>query len=173
LAFLTKTKDRNLALLLGRALDAQKFFHDVNYEHRLRDSRQELYRFTEHINVRHSQLLPSPPQNDSSIAEEDDVSEFNYPTTTNDGNHPNGVFTLLLTCYSPTCSREKLCYSVFCPRRLEQVRGPIQRMPKKRLSLSNHRHLFRIASKKCQSPESNPSIQQQIITGRKGNEKGG
>ncbi|KAI8342756.1 CNH domain-containing protein [Chlamydoabsidia padenii] len=123
LAFLTKTKDRNLALLLGRALDAQKFFHDVNYEHRLRDSRQELYRFTEHINVRHSQLLTIPDHQDSGANEEDDVSEINYPSSklkSNDDNHPNGVFTLLLTCYSPTCSREKLCYSVFCPRRLEQ-----------------------------------------------------
>ncbi|KAI8081492.1 CNH domain-containing protein [Halteromyces radiatus] len=130
LAFLTKTKDRNLALLLGRALDAQKFFHDVNYEHRLRDSRQELYRFTERINVRHSQL---PSMTDEGIStsfkpdsvtngEEDDISEVNYPALqqTTDDHHPNGVFTLLTNCYSPTCTREKLCYSVFCPRRLEQ-----------------------------------------------------
>ncbi|ORZ13608.1 hypothetical protein BCR42DRAFT_67188 [Absidia repens] len=137
LALLTKTKDRNLALLLGRALDAQKFFHDVNYEHRLRDSRNELYRFTEHINVRYSMLppvteddTPLQHQNDSSIgttmtADDDDITELNFSMgrsqhTNNDGNHPNGVFTLLSNCYSPTCTREKLCYSVFCPRRLEQ-----------------------------------------------------
>jgi hypothetical protein len=30
-----------------------------------------------------------------------------------------GVFTLLTDCYSPTCSRDSLCYSINCPRRLE------------------------------------------------------
>ena len=34
---------------------------------------------------------------------------------------PNGVFTLLTECYSPTCTRDKLCYSIACPRRLEQM----------------------------------------------------
>ncbi|KAJ7730635.1 hypothetical protein B0H14DRAFT_2998844 [Mycena olivaceomarginata] len=33
---------------------------------------------------------------------------------------PSGVFTLLADCYSPTCSRDQLCYSIACPRRLEQ-----------------------------------------------------
>jgi RHO1 GDP-GTP exchange protein 1/2 len=28
---------------------------------------------------------------------------------------------LLTECYSPTCTREKLCYSIACPRRLEQM----------------------------------------------------
>ncbi|KAK5004570.1 RHO1 GDP-GTP exchange protein 2, partial [Cryomyces antarcticus] len=32
----------------------------------------------------------------------------------------NGVFTLLTECYSPTCTRDRLCYSIACPRRLEQ-----------------------------------------------------
>lgn len=45
IAYIVKTTDRNLALLLGRALDAQKFFHDVTYDHRLRDSASELYQF--------------------------------------------------------------------------------------------------------------------------------
>ena len=45
IAYIIKTTDRNLALLLGRALDAQKFFHDVTYDHRLRDSPHELYQF--------------------------------------------------------------------------------------------------------------------------------
>lgn len=45
LAQIIKTTDRNLALLLGRALDAQKFFHDVTYDHRLRDSANEVYQF--------------------------------------------------------------------------------------------------------------------------------
>jgi hypothetical protein len=52
IAYVIKTTDRNLALLLGRALDAQKFFHDVTYDHRLRDSANELYQFRT--------ILPSP-----------------------------------------------------------------------------------------------------------------
>ncbi|KAF9894545.1 RHO1 GDP-GTP exchange protein 2 [Aspergillus nanangensis] len=85
-----KTNDRNLALLLGRALDAQKFFHDVTYDHRLRDAPGELYQFKE------------------TMAEESPSSDV------------NGVFTLLTECYGPTCTRESLCYSIACPRRLEQ-----------------------------------------------------
>ena len=45
IAYIIKTTDRNLALLLGRALDAQKFFHAVTYDHRLRDSSHDLYQF--------------------------------------------------------------------------------------------------------------------------------
>lgn len=82
-----RTRDRNLALLLGRALDAQKFFHDVTYDNRLRDSQNEVYQFNE-----------------------DETTTVPV----------NGVFTLLTDCYSPTCTRDKLCYSITCPRRLEQ-----------------------------------------------------
>lgn len=92
IAYIIKTTDRNLALLLGRALDAQKFFHDVTYEHRLRDAPGEVYQFKETIG--------------------DD-------NTSKTGN-VNGVFTLLTECYSPTCTKDQLCYSIACPRRLEQ-----------------------------------------------------
>ncbi|KAL9086074.1 MAG: hypothetical protein Q9165_007286 [Trypethelium subeluteriae] len=88
IAYIIKTTDRNLALLLGRSLDAQKFFHDVTYNHRLRDSSGELYRFRE--------------------------------TMLEETSEVNGVFTLLTDCYSPTCTRDRLCYSIACPRRLEQ-----------------------------------------------------
>ncbi|EMC94211.1 hypothetical protein BAUCODRAFT_26388 [Baudoinia panamericana UAMH 10762] len=88
IAYIIRTSDRNLALLLGRSLDAQKFFHDVEYTHRLRDSPNEIYQFKETLNE-----------------EAPDV---------------NGVFTLLTECYSPTCNRDNLCYSIACPRRLEQ-----------------------------------------------------
>ncbi|KAI5861073.1 CNH-domain-containing protein [Durotheca rogersii] len=92
LSYIIRTTDRNLALLLGRALDAQKFFHDVTYEHRLRDSTSEMYQFRE-------TLMDEPEEK-----------------------HPvNGVFVLLSECYSPTCTRDQLCYSIACPRRLEQV----------------------------------------------------
>ncbi|KEY68741.1 hypothetical protein S7711_00612 [Stachybotrys chartarum IBT 7711] len=92
LSYIIRTTDRNLALLLGRALDAQKFFHDVTYEHRLRDSQSEMYQFRESLM--------------------DEVEEKS-PV--------NGVFVLLSECYSPTCTRDQLCYSIACPRRLEQV----------------------------------------------------
>lgn len=88
IAFIIRTSDRNLALLLGRSLDAQKFFHEVAYAHRLRDSPNEIYQFKEG-------LVEEPPE-------------------------VNGVFTLLTECYSPTCTRDYLCYSIACPRRLEQ-----------------------------------------------------
>jgi hypothetical protein len=88
IAYIIKTTDRNLALLLGRSLDAQRFFHDVTYAHRLRDSTNEVYQFQETM-----------------MEEQAEV---------------NGVFTLLTECYSPTCTRDRLCYSIACPRRLEQ-----------------------------------------------------
>ncbi|KAI1000543.1 Rho1 guanine nucleotide exchange factor 1 [Podosphaera aphanis] len=91
ISYIIKTTDRNLALLLGRALDAQKFFHDVTYDHRLRDSTTEMYQFRE-------TMMDEPH-------EAPDV---------------NGVFVLLTECYSPTCTRDQLCYSIACPRRLEQ-----------------------------------------------------
>ncbi|KAF3480102.1 uncharacterized protein GIQ15_05449 [Arthroderma uncinatum] len=90
ISYIIKTTDRNLALLLGRALDAQKLFHDVTYDHRLRDAPGELYQFRE------------------TMGEESPVNDV------------NGVFTLLTECYSPTCTRDQLCYSIACPRRLEQ-----------------------------------------------------
>ncbi|KAI1069568.1 hypothetical protein LB507_008358 [Fusarium sp. FIESC RH6] len=92
LSYIIRTTDRNLALLLGRALDAQKFFHDVTYEHRLRDSQSEMYQFRE--------TLMDEPEDKPAV---------------------NGVFVLLSECYSPTCTRDQLCYSIACPRRLEQV----------------------------------------------------
>jgi RHO1 GDP-GTP exchange protein 1/2 len=90
IAYIIKTTDRNLALLLGRALDAQKFFHDVTYDHRLRDAPGEVYQFKE------------------TMGEEASSKDV------------NGVFTLLTECYSPTCTKDHLCYSIACPRRLEQ-----------------------------------------------------
>lgn len=93
IAYIITTTDRNLALLLGRALDAQKFFHDVTYDHRLRDTHNEIYQFNE-------------------IVDGNEESQASVPV--------NGVFTLLTECYSPTCTPNKLCYSIICPRRLEQ-----------------------------------------------------
>ena len=165
IAFIIKTTDRNLALLLGRALDAQKFFHDVTYDHRLRDSASEIYQFKVRVPTsgfgvedgfdesRRSSGAVTPSRGNSassfgpissmtsmtsskqtaltspspsattpatsiyngihsgSAIEEDDDDDDALPT---------GVFTLLTDCYSPTCSRDRLCYSIACPRRLEQ-----------------------------------------------------
>lgn len=132
IAYTIKTTDRNLALLLGRALDAQKFFHDVTYDHRLRDSANELYQFRT--------VVPSPFVS-GEVGGANSTQEDGTPDLKHTGSHPtdvsptpdgvlsqaadeellpSGVFTLLADCYSPTCSRDRLCYSIACPRRLEQ-----------------------------------------------------
>ncbi|PFH51852.1 hypothetical protein AMATHDRAFT_141795 [Amanita thiersii Skay4041] len=112
IAYIIKTTDRNLALLLGRALDAQKYFHDVTYDHRLRDSPNELYQFrtrltSPYVSGELTRPVHQPHHRKDSMSSDD----FPFPT---------GVFTLLTDCYSPTCSRDQLCYSIACPRRLEQ-----------------------------------------------------
>ena len=147
IAYIIKTTDRNLALLLGRALDAQKFFHDVSYEHRLRDSPYELFQFpttmptpfvsgdvsTIHghpVGLTGDPTRPTLKENVSSNEDSDRTGE-GQPDDGSDAHDdmtsaldeaplPSGVFTLLTDCYSPTCSRDSLCYSIACPRRLEQ-----------------------------------------------------
>lgn len=158
IAYIIKTTDRNLALLLGRALDAQKFFHDVTYDHRLRDSAAELYQFRTKLNPFVSgELVTANVDLDNDDAEgkspvqgkldgsravsavstghgsSDSHEKDSSPTTAgpeprvSKGTEsidelplPSGVFTLLTDCYSPTCTRDQLCYSIACPRRLEQ-----------------------------------------------------
>lgn len=159
LMHIVRTTDRNLALLLGRALDSQKMFHDVTYSHRLRDSLKEVYQYRRII---------SPPPGLSSMDSNGSSIENNFLYTKRRANtsdsfdsvlsdssttptisssvqvnslafitsslsaitkepeapeteyNPHGVFTLLTECYSSTCSRNRLCYSISCPRRLEQ-----------------------------------------------------
>lgn len=198
IADIIKTPDRNLALLLGRALDAQKFFHDVTYDHRLRDNANEVYQFKErlaapwmdqngpsdspasehmHLNLarqastssnklRNNTARPpnAPYMSDSSGLGSDSNMSMSLASSTNtpatsatnlshpassprllnknttgqsgmlpsiagedeidseEDDLPTGVFTLLTDCYSPTCSRDSLCYSINCPRRLEQMK---------------------------------------------------
>ncbi|CCM01353.1 uncharacterized protein FIBRA_03403 [Fibroporia radiculosa] len=171
-AYIIKTTDRNLALLLGRALDAQKFFHAVTYDHRLRDSAHDLYQFRTklpspfvsgelatidddnegtiktpgHLLIGDgvaadlsARLKNSPTpsaefdpdrthKNSSRPTSPSPPDSVTSPTTrprqgsvsSDDVPLPSGVFTLLTDCYSPTCSRDQLCYSIACPRRLEQ-----------------------------------------------------
>ena len=169
IAYIIKTTDRNLALLLGRALDAQKFFHAVTYDHRLRDNANDLYQFRTvvaspfnsgeleeeegtvktasspllsqgsecaSVAVLTDQSSPTPSgESDSGFGDliegstrtpspsqftQSDVRRANANVATDDAPLPTGVFTLLTDCYSPTCSRDRLCYSIACPRRLEQ-----------------------------------------------------
>lgn len=195
IAYIIKTTDRNLALLLGRALDAQKFFHDVTWEHRLRDSPYELYQFRERLTFVSSDDLAGTPDDiqsqdphdgrserpaskmplPSAASSEPGSSDFEGGGTfttldrnasaksmatmatsqfsevtpdgymspeyykqagksqfgrrppsitdtilSDDSSTPSGIFTLLTDCYSPTCTRDRLCYSIACPRRLEQ-----------------------------------------------------
>ncbi|KAJ7464623.1 RhoGEF Rgf2 [Mycena latifolia] len=138
IAHIIKTTDRNLALLLGRALDAQKFFHDVTYDHRLRDSVVELYQFQtklpspfgsgELAQGQGENLLGAPAEGgvlspesfDGPVGLDAGASVGPGAEEEEEAPLPSGVFTLLADCYSPTCSRDQLCYSIACPRRLEQ-----------------------------------------------------
>ncbi|KAK4689351.1 RHO1 GDP-GTP exchange protein 1/2, partial [Tremellales sp. Uapishka_1] len=171
IADIIKTPDRNLALLLGRALDAQKFFHDVTYDHRLRDTSNEIYQFKERlatpfisdgngavesptsglgVGVGKAPRPPAQtyPSDSGSIQTSDSHLSLSTPATSTTSHAPRlitmhnpstpqiaeegdldgeddlpvGVFTLLTDCYSPTCSKEALCYSINCPRRLEQMK---------------------------------------------------
>lgn len=126
IALIIKTPDRNLALLLGRALDAQKFFHDVTYDHRLRDTANEVYQLNELII---DEKEEQQPYNHESIAQDHEQHGLNHHHHHHHHHHHqkregvvevNGIFTLLAECYSPTCTRDQLCYSIACPRRLEQ-----------------------------------------------------
>ncbi|AGO10925.1 AaceriAFR585Wp [[Ashbya] aceris (nom. inval.)] len=157
LCSIIRTTDRNLALLLGRALDAQKLFHDVVYEHRLRDSPNEVYEFTGNsriiggtgsmdaaaaavsmyamdagstdptllksansvLNNQHASVCTTSTLY-SSTSTNSDPQFLNDQVDPDTLHGVNGVFTLLAECYSATCTRDKLCYSISCPRRLEQ-----------------------------------------------------
>ncbi|KAJ6519138.1 hypothetical protein C8R45DRAFT_885421 [Mycena sanguinolenta] len=123
LARILNTTDRNLAHLVGRALDAQGVFRDVECGHRLRDSVVEVYRFWTRLSV--------PVRATGAEEEEEDEAP------------PNGIFTLLTHCYSPRCSADsgQLCYSVVCPNRREEQARLGMRPRESRQVL--HRFLFR------------------------------
>ncbi len=176
--YIIKTTDRSLALLLGRALDAQKFFHDVTYDHRLRDNPNEIYQFRARLPsaftsdadappapggepMRSSGLSSSGSRSSRPISPESAASStltsrtpssvvsngssatsilgmaqaLSGPATSGasaalasaapatvmgEDELPTGIFTMLTECYSSTCSTTQLCYSITCPRRMEQ-----------------------------------------------------
>ncbi|KAF1796532.1 hypothetical protein V8B55DRAFT_1469504 [Mucor lusitanicus] len=163
------TTDRSLALRVGRALEAQRFFHDVNYENRLIDDIIEIYQFNQvlfHNNNRSSSTTSTMSSNSSSgdnsfsvtstiignyasedEAEDDDDHDSLHTDTTaatsthsrthsssqpqqhpqQHGQHqqphnhsnllPNGIYTELTHCYTPTCDNMHPCYSYTCPKR--------------------------------------------------------
>ncbi|KAL7312851.1 RHO1 GDP-GTP exchange protein 2, variant 2 [Mucor circinelloides] len=129
LASIIKTSDRNLAILVGRALDDQKFFHDVNYEHRLRDSVHELYKFREHQVVKKPSIKRKLSADSDTVAMDTDIASSGGTSPSvhkeDDDDMPNGVFTLLTDCYSSTCTIENTCYSVLCPRRFNQSQNSL------------------------------------------------
>lgn len=45
---------------------------------------------------------------------------YQFRETFNEEGNINGVFNLLTSCYSPTCTSENLCYSISCPNRTAQ-----------------------------------------------------
>jgi hypothetical protein len=119
-----QSKDRKLALRIGRMLSLQRFFHDVSYETQLVDSSIYLYEFTNRT-LYSLNTQPHQQQNGS-----DCWSESESATGTNDLNNmellynnsiPNGIVTELTHCYVPTCWDVKPCYSPICPKRLSQV----------------------------------------------------
>ncbi|CAG8748960.1 7886_t:CDS:1, partial [Acaulospora colombiana] len=186
ICYIIKTTDRSLALLLGRALDAQKFFHDVTYDHRLRDNSNEIYQFKSSVrglklsdsstsgtilghargdsksvspntSISGSSHRPSTSKastQNSSASSNDHGAPHHYQSATeatvipisnqsfvsqsytsqqvddhavilmeepiDEMELPTGVFTMLTECYSATCTRDHLCYSITCPRRMEQ-----------------------------------------------------
>lgn len=68
-----------------------------------------------------------------------------YQFTTTHSNEPqvvNGVFTLLTNCYSATCSRDHICYSIACPRRLEQMGRLNRPMVHEKVEKEKHQKLW-------------------------------
>ncbi|CAO3684803.1 unnamed protein product [Umbelopsis ramanniana] len=120
LALIICSNNRQQALRLGRALGAQKLFNDVSYEHRLLDSESEIYQF--HDNVLH---INSYRTDDPEISDKEEIVDEKYEESEasfEEQQEPQltGVYTELTSCYSPTCSGNKPCYSRSCPKRFAQ-----------------------------------------------------
>lgn len=168
------TTDRSLALRVGRALEAQRFFHDVNYENRLIDDIIEIYQFNQvlfHSNNNRSASTTSTTSSNSSSGgnsfsvtstiignyasededdDDDDHNSLHTDTTAATSTHsqsyrqqdqqhhsssnssssnssnnlllPNGIYTELTHCYTPTCDNIHPCYSYTCPKRERLVK---------------------------------------------------
>ncbi|KAJ2077496.1 RHO1 GDP-GTP exchange protein 2 [Coemansia sp. RSA 988] len=119
-----RATDRNLAVVVGRALEQQGLFHDVDYEKRLRDDPHELYAFDDDVVHALGQPTDDPATTVDPAAARAPTAL--RPTTELPLRLPatsqaiNGVFVMLTDCYSPTCSATQPCYSVTCPRQRAQ-----------------------------------------------------
>lgn len=120
--------DRAVALRVGRALESQRFFHDVNYENRLVDDIIEIYQFNELLFRTYSNSNSSASFSVNSAVnlddeEEEDDNESTTPTQPEDELLlPNGIYIELTHCYSPTCNNLYPCYSYTCPKRERLVK---------------------------------------------------
>ncbi|KAJ2091715.1 RHO1 GDP-GTP exchange protein 2 [Coemansia sp. RSA 986] len=132
-----KAADRNLAIVVGRALEQQQLFHDVDYEKRLRDDPNELYAFDD--DLMHALMRQNEETSVVEEEDEDDDADADEESTLNQDSSRhsnaqsrtslsaqapvpvvNGVFVMLTDCYSPTCSNSQPCYSITCPRQRSQ-----------------------------------------------------
>lgn len=133
-----------MALRLGRALGAQRLFHDVTYELPLMDSSSEIYQFNTRIvsHPRHESesaesmntgnsvsrssssrvSIVAKARNDEDAVDRRSLLRGNGGTTGSMlDEFPSGVFTPFTRCYSPTCSISRQpCYSPLCPRMMVQ-----------------------------------------------------
>ncbi|KAJ1671494.1 RHO1 GDP-GTP exchange protein 2, partial [Coemansia sp. RSA 25] len=121
-----RAADRNLAIVVGRALEQQKLFHDVDYEKRLRDDSNELYAFDSDTIRALTRVEPTAEDDDDEV---DEASTLNHEPVVRREEEVeervpasviNGIFVMLTDCYSPTCSSTQPCYSVTCPRQRSQ-----------------------------------------------------
>ncbi|ORY81158.1 hypothetical protein LY90DRAFT_664375 [Neocallimastix californiae] len=113
LKLIIRTSDRNLALLLGRALGNQNFFHDVTYNHFLRDHPNELYQFSNAIT---DLSIPAAINESLYNVKEEPLSENENSIQKKKEKVIEHAKKSKLIQYL----MNNMCYSISCPRRLEQ-----------------------------------------------------
>ncbi|KAJ3199380.1 RHO1 GDP-GTP exchange protein 2 [Entophlyctis luteolus] len=123
LAFIINSTDRNLALVIGRCLDAQNFIQDVTFSNCHLNDTSDLYQLHDAQESTFSVHQPLPTAAHGSAVSISHSVAKNGQNVAGLSDVPVGVFLLLSDCYSPTCSLDDLCYSVSCPRRLYQVQN--------------------------------------------------
>lgn len=107
LCALLQTSDRKFAMLVGRELEEQGLFHDINRVHRLRDDAYKLYCF-----------VREPSSNADAQATIGEGGTMQQA--------PSGVYAMLTRCYSPTCGLDdepEGCYSPMCPTFPQSTEG--------------------------------------------------
>ncbi|KAG0937607.1 hypothetical protein G6F57_006975 [Rhizopus arrhizus] len=145
------TTDRFLALRVGRTLEAQRFFHDVNYENRLVDNIIEIYQFNNDLIFHGYHHTDSSSSSSSSISgsiasmpTHHVNSDDEYEEEENDTHQtmlllPHGVYTELTCCYSPTCNYLFPCYSYTCPNK-ERLRNRPQSVDTREKRITAYTH---------------------------------